>query len=228
MKSPDPNRPRSGHPKVVTPTIQGPLFCDENSGSGDQFDDLGDHWVTTFSDSGHPKNPQTTSANAERVTGGDHFSLPFTCRAGAGEKVSGNAKTGHPVFTLKDLKQLAGRATGRGVHAIKCRTCHQPILTGLDDDYCAIPASCDFTPLDSVGEFLALISGRRTYRLDLQQGGNPKLTKRRAADIRKPRKYFQRYDVIPTHQCGAAPLATIESRLAQAGLDLDPNQPCPY
>ncbi len=129
--------------------------------------------------------------------------------------------------TLKDLKQLAGRPTGRGVHATKCRICHLPILTGLDADQAAISASVEWLPLDPIGEFLALISGRATYRLDRQAGGNPKLTHRKAGDIRKPRKRWHFYDIVPAHICGAGQLPATESRLVRT-IAIDPNEPCPF
>lgn len=130
--------------------------------------------------------------------------------------------------TLKHLQALTGHPTGRGVKATRCPTCKTPILAGLDGDTCAIRATVDFTPLDPAGELAALLAGRRTYRLDLQPGGNPKLTRRTPADIRRPIKHWMKADIVPAHQCSAPPLPTIPTRLITEIVEDDPNTPPPF
>ena len=129
---------------------------------------------------------------------------------------------------LTALQVLTCHPTGRGVKAARCPTCHQPVLTGLDQNTCAIRATVDFTPLDPAGELAALLAGRRTYTLDLQPGGNPKLTRRTPADIRRPIKHWMKADIVPTHQCNTPPLPTIPTRLTTEIVEDDPNTPPPF
>lgn len=130
--------------------------------------------------------------------------------------------------TLKELQALTGHPTGRGVKATHCPSCKTPILAGLDQDTCAIRATVDWTPLNPAGELAALLAGRRTYRLDLQPGGNPKLTRRTPADIRRPIKKWMRADIVPAHQCNTPPLPTIPTRLTTEIIEDDPNTPPPF
>lgn len=225
----------NGHPNWAPELgTQSPLLQLNDQQPGAQFGPSGAQWVPTFSATGHPTNNNLTSSDTARVPSGAQFG-PTYAYSGAkkAEKsaIGGNdAKTGHPgtpVTTLKDLKALAGHATGRGIHATRCATCRQPILTGLDADQLAIQANIDWTPLDETGELQALIAGRRTYRLERQTGGNPKLTRRAAKHIRARRKHWQRYDIVPAHRCGSPPLPAISTRLTTT-INLDPNQPCPF
>ena len=225
------NIPQKWAPEVGT---QPPLFQLNDQQPGAQFGPSGAHRVPTFSAGGHPTNNNLTSSDTARVPAGAHFWPTYAySSAKKAEKSaigSNDAKSGHPgtpVTTLKDLKALAGHATGRGTHATRCATCRQPILTGLDADRLAIQANIDWTPLDETGELQALLAGRRTYRLERQTGGNPKLTRRAAKHIRARRKRWQRYDIVPAHRCGSPPLATIGTRLTTT-INLDPNQPCPF
>ena len=214
-------------PKVVPQTIQDDLFSTDDRISGDKFEPQGDRWGTTFSPTCPPENRLVTSRNASRGTSGDKFSptLRIT-RACVSESFQGSENLS-PAPTLKDLKALAGHATGRSIHATRCATCRQPILTGLDNDQLAIQARVDWTPLDEQGELQALLAGRHTYRLERQTGGNPKLTRRAAKHIRARRKHWQRYDIVPAHRCESPPLPAISTRLTTT-INLDPNQPCPF
>ena len=46
-----------------------------------------------------------------------------------------------------------------------CPRCSAPVLTGLDDDWCAMTVAVDLAPLTNHTEALALISGRHTYEV---------------------------------------------------------------
>ena len=185
-------------------------------------DTLGTHWDTSES----PSVPATTREDTRFGTHGTDVRLPYASRTHVRETFQ-KPRNLSQTPTLKDLKTLAGHATGRGIHATRCATCRQPILTGLDNDQLAIQANIDWTPLDETGELQALLAGRRTYRLERQTGGNPKLTRRAAKHIRARRKHWQRYDIVPAHRCGSPPLAAISTRLTTT-INLDPNQPCPF
>lgn len=181
--------------------------------------------LNDFTDS-HCQNQPLTSANTSSVTASDRNSPinPYTRAQGAKLQTPPTSVTAP---TLRELKTLTGHPTPRGVHATKCPTCHTPTLVGLDNDVCAITAQTDPTPLDPQGELLALLQGRHTYRIDKQPGGNPKLTRRKAPQIRAPRKHWQQYDVIPEHKCGQQ-LPAIQSRIFQTATKTDPNQPAPF
>lgn len=47
----------------------------------------------------------------------------------------------------------------------RCRSCNRYVLVGLDSDHCAVNATVDPKPLTSLGEALALLTGRNTYDL---------------------------------------------------------------
>lgn len=98
----------------------------------------------------------------------------------------------------------------RAVSAAVCPTCKTRVLTGLDDDRCAGPATADPTPLDATGEALALLAGRSTY--DLTRRGD-----RYELDLRDPIRIRHRpagspgADVVPAHRCHAASLPAVAS-----------------
>ena len=186
----------------------------------------GDTSGTDWDTSKQQSVPHLTRDNTYFGTHGTDVALPSRVAYACKENFPGTPQS-VPSVTLKDLKALAGHTTGRGTHATRCATCHQPILTGLDADRLAIQANIDWTPLDETGELQALLAGRRTYRLERQTGGNPKLTRRAAKHIRARRKRWQRYDIVPAHRCGSPPLATTGTRLTTT-INLDPNQPCPF
>lgn len=93
-----------------------------------------------------------------------------------------------------------------GVRATWCRSCRQPILTGLDGLACALPARVDPTPLTPLGELLAQLGGLDTY--ELRAGRPTRLIRRLAADIAaRPadgpgRRRHDAYDVLAAHRCG--------------------------
>ena len=93
-----------------------------------------------------------------------------------------------------------------GIRATWCRVCRQPILTGMDDLACALPARVDPTPLTPLGELLAQLGDLDTY--ELRAGRPTRLIRRLAADITaRPaegagRRRHDTYDVLAAHRCG--------------------------
>lgn len=111
-------------------------------------------------------------------------------------------------------KRFASRS-GRGVKATRCDLCHAPILTGIDADVCAFTARVDVTPLDPMGEVVAVVGGRHTYTLN-RRGSTAILTRRNSSAItRQPaggHNILTPYDVLPEHACGQ-PLPAHPSQL---------------
>lgn len=104
---------------------------------------------------------------------------------------------------------------GRTARITRCRSCHQPVIAGLDADRAAGPATVDPTPLSTLGEALALATGRTTYTLRTQP--RLQLDHRYAIAIRhNPADHLtNNRDVVADHTCGADPLPTRPSRLDQ-------------
>jgi len=115
---------------------------------------------------------------------------------------------------LSALKQLAKKATWRGVEVFRCPSCRAPILCGLDDDECGWRRYVDWTPLDPTGELLAHLAGRETFLLTKQPAGNPKLKKRNAHHIAEYRNPTWG-DIVPEHRCGAT-LPVIPTKIITA------------
>lgn len=113
--------------------------------------------------------------------------------------------TGLPAPILQRIADTTGLdpRLGRRARATVCPRCHQPVLTGLDEDRCAFTATTDPVALTTVGEALALISGRATYQLT---GRPPHLLHR--DQWRISGQPADTAIVLPSHQCGAPPLPT--------------------
>lgn len=101
----------------------------------------------------------------------------------------------------------------RAVTARLCRTCGARVLTGLDDDTCAAPATADPTPLDPTGEALAVLSGRTTYDLT-RRGNRYELDPRRPGAITLHPPQTRPSDVLPEHRCHAPSLPSAPSAYA--------------
>lgn len=70
------------------------------------------------------------------------------------------------------LKESLGTPTrGRGAKAAKCIVCKADVIAGFDEDVCARAVVVDPHPLSELGEALALIEGRSSYRLAPQGKG---------------------------------------------------------
>lgn len=106
-----------------------------------------------------------------------------------------------------------------------CESCKAAVLAGLDDDECAIEVAVDPVPLNPLGEALAAVEGRRTYRLR-SEGGRYVLDPRTARGItRRPAGSTPRADVLRAHRCGSEvpeELATATA-FAEARPALPPN-----
>lgn len=95
-----------------------------------------------------------------------------------------------------------------------CPTCHEPLLVGLDNDICAAPARTDPTPLTPLGEALAHLAGRPTYRLR-RNGRHLELDHRTHLEITHQPADHPHHDVLPAHACGTPPLPTTPTVHAQ-------------
>lgn len=113
---------------------------------------------------------------------------------------------------------------GRTARATACRTCHGPTLTGLDNDMCATVAHADPEPIDTLGEALALLAGRKTYALHPSANGY-ELVLRYDKQIAGAQPGARRYDVLAEHACNSAALPGRPS--AYTGITALPDNP-PY
>ena len=92
---------------------------------------------------------------------------------------------------------IARRATLR-----VCDRCAGVTVVGLDDDLAAATARCDLVSLNSLGESLAILTGRKTWRLAHSQG-RFELNYRESWHIQgEPAGEMQRGDIVPGHRCG--------------------------
>ena len=101
-------------------------------------------------------------------------------------------------------------AMSRTVTVRTCPDCGAKILRGDDADVCGIPTTVDHRPVDNLGEFLALATGRRTYTLrptKTRGSHGRELDERNATAI----KTGARYPVHAEHVCGQPLPAAAES-----------------
>lgn len=115
---------------------------------------------------------------------------------------------------LEDTGKLGPDRIGRAAKAHRCKDCGQLILTGLDDDMCAIVANADPIPLAPLGEALALIAGRRTYALHAT-AGRLELVRRYDKQITGAPAGTRPYDVLAQHTCDAVNLPSLPSAHAR-------------
>lgn len=150
--------------------------------------------------------------------------------------IGGTGRNGEPVPNGTGRRQHPGKLiaspTARGLHARWCQ-CGAPILTGLDGDLCAFDATVDWTPLDVLGELVAIAQHRRTYQVErLHSDGSPTLTRRTPRMIRSwppgTRLHSRRCDVVPEHQCGATPPPSIPTVLIRPSTNTDRGTPPPF
>lgn len=104
-----------------------------------------------------------------------------------------------------------------GLHP--CPRCKKPILSGLDDDNAARTAHADPTPINPVGEAIALLSGRATFDLT-STNGKKQLWRRDQWHIGRRRTH----PVLPEHRCGQ-PLDAHTEHLPPAARYAIPDQP---
>lgn len=120
---------------------------------------------------------------------------------------------------------LTARGSARGAKPRICERCNAPVLIGLDDDIAALDVTADPTPLDALGEILAVAQGRRTYTLAVT-GGRHELNYRDEYRIRGRAPGAGHYDVVPEHRCGIAPLPTVAAVTVPAPAAI--SQECPF
>lgn len=97
-----------------------------------------------------------------------------------------------------------------------CRSCAAPVLRGLDADVAGITVEVDPSPVDNLGEAVAVLTGRRTFSLrvarsDRGQVLGRQIEQRSAATIRGS---VLRFPVHAEHRCDAAPLPVAEVDVA--------------
>jgi hypothetical protein len=78
-----------------------------------------------------------------------------------------------------------------------CKKCGSPVLVGLDADIAALKVEIDPTPINAVGEAVALLAGRGTYELHAARGAR-QIHCREEWNVRAPRTR----PVFPGHRCG--------------------------
>ena len=93
---------------------------------------------------------------------------------------------------------------------LACWNCRSDILIGLDADMCALDARVDPWPLTKSGELLAVVSGKKTYELDIR--GH--LHRRSRFQLKTVVRVM-----VAEHKC--------EEPLPKAWLDLSPCTPPP-
>lgn len=107
------------------------------------------------------------------------------------------------------LRDRLGTPTrGRGCRATKCIVCRGDVLAGFDEDQCAALVIADPTPLSPLGEALALIEGRRSYRLERYKDGAA-LWFRSHWQIQGAPASTETI-VLTDHKCGAPQLPGVE------------------
>lgn len=88
---------------------------------------------------------------------------------------------------------------GRRANARMCRSCGARILAGLDAERCAFAVTVDPMPVDALGEMQALISGRRTFRLQYK-ADRWEIDHRTEFDIQRSPPH--EVHVLVEHECG--------------------------
>ena len=88
----------------------------------------------------------------------------------------------------------------RPVRVATCRDCGAKTLNGYDADICGLPRTLDHTPIDELGEAIAVLTGRITYELRAVtgRGHGREMEERNANLIRRG----SRNPIHPEHQCG--------------------------
>lgn len=102
-----------------------------------------------------------------------------------------------------------------------CPRCGAPVLLGLDAERAGTRAAADPTPIDAMGEAMALINGRATFDL-MKTGGRMELNWRDAFAIEGER----RWPVVPAHSCGQ-PLGAFAVTIPAAKVYVIPDE-CPF
>jgi hypothetical protein len=118
--------------------------------------------------------------------------------------------------------------TTRRAQPRRCRTCNAHVITGLDSDLTALAVIADPTPLDAIGEVLAIATARPTYTLE-HDGPRLVLNYRDPGRIQHRPPGGARYDVLPDHVCGRQLPAVRSNTLTAARIAALPaGSPAPF
>ena len=101
----------------------------------------------------------------------------------------------------------------RGARLTRCPDCGRPVLTGLDDDTAAFPATCDPHEIDTRGELVALALNLHTFTLTRATNSSGKSTWNLDPRDQWSIRAGQRTALVAQHRCGIAIPATTESQL---------------
>lgn len=117
-----------------------------------------------------------------------------------------------PDWLRDQITIKTGAAPGsRNATAVVCPRCGAHVLRGHSDDLCAFTVTVDPQPLDTLGELLALASGRGTYALR-RHLRHYRLHRRDRWQIRgQPPGSTSgpfRFDTVAEHRCGSPPMHT--------------------
>lgn len=99
---------------------------------------------------------------------------------------------------LKTQGHMSSRGTTRRATTQPCPHCHQPTITGLDADRCAITARCNPNPLTPLQEAHALLNKQQTWTLTTR-AGRPQLDPRHQWN--RPSKPANTHTVLTEHKC---------------------------
>lgn len=116
-----------------------------------------------------------------------------------------------------------GDGIGRAARAGYCRDCGQVVLRGLDADRVALTVTVDPQPLNPLGEFLALATGRLTF--SLRWRGRYEIDRRESCHIQTaPARVRGKSSVVVEHRCGDPMPAAGTTVMPE---ELEPTE-CPY
>lgn len=122
-------------------------------------------------------------------------------------------------WLLKQIEEKTGLPNGtRAAWARRCRTCREITITGLNDDVCAFTTTVDPTPLGTLGEALARMSGRQTFSLHHDGPKRFRISRRdrwQIAGHPAGRQGILPFDVVTEHHCRTPPLPSIPSELTR-------------
>lgn len=177
-----------------------------------------------------PTTPEPTSAG----TSGSNASTTSgttTARQTKPRATSGRRPVDHAAIQRRRLAAglVDAEGTSRKVRARTCARCSAPVLGALDGAWLAVTVSLDPTPVDVMGELLAVIAGRGTWRLSWC-GGHYEVDPRTAIEIERTPP--TEVEVLAGHRCGEplppAMRAPKSSRRQKAATPTNDSGPPPY
>lgn len=113
----------------------------------------------------------------------------------------------------------------RATRVTDCPSCGAKILRGLNRDVLAFDTDLDHAPVDSLGEALAVLTGRTTYDLR-RNSGQGHVMEARSAERIAGRRF---HPVHAEHRCGQPlPAAVADRRPHHEPVHIDPRAPEPF